>query len=524
MYGVSLSLMDRIEVSITAANPLAGPLFPRVLNMSFGGAVTRLLAIPLKPIVNGITNAIAAGGTLIVASAGNEGQHVNRTECGWFTCYEVAQWLPCQASNVLCVGGLDTNSTSRATNSNWGEDVRIFAPYWHYAGVESAVPYLYIEPPNEVRSIPGTSFSAPFVAGIGALVAAADRSLSGNQIRELLLDTAVSSPDTQVTRIVQARTAVETAFGAEAFDHQIIQPADGAELVRGATFNARSDRSRSGLAVTWRLDGEEVGSGTTAIQQIPGAFSRELDPGTYELSATVTSGPYTLTRSIDVEIVNEPPTVTIERPEVGAEIYVTDPSVIFRARTTNRERTLEDDEVSWQVERPAGPEFLGTGHELDVVPADLGEGTWTVRAIANDRVDTASDTVEVEVLPEPDVPLPIVSITSPEDGSLHWYEGMEQGVFYADVEFVAQAVESASDGSSLSGTQLRWSSTYQWLQDPRYEEQTEDHGTGNPKVIRITTPGSCTGSTDHYVTVTATNSAGAERSATIRVWTRSPVC
>lgn len=114
---------------------------PAVLNLSYKGA-TQSVADALQRALN--------AGIVVVKAAGND----NVDACGYSPANQVA--------NVILVGGTNSNDWRRNT-SNWGSCVDIFAPGGNVllAGHGSS---------TETITNTGTSFAAPYVAGVAALM------------------------------------------------------------------------------------------------------------------------------------------------------------------------------------------------------------------------------------------------------------------------------------------------------------------------------------------------------------------
>src|SRR5690606_32883931 len=182
----------------------------KIANMSYGAAIPDVLFFTVEPF-DVATASFRDSGMLLFAAAGNDDDDVDAERCirfigclGW----EEAWHTPCENAGVICVGGTNGNSTSRASGSNYGaEHVDIFAPFTMWLGPDPEAPG------NEARVTHGTSYSSPFAAGVAALIWAADPSLSANEVEDILLATAHSSPDDEVNGYVNALGAVQEALG-----------------------------------------------------------------------------------------------------------------------------------------------------------------------------------------------------------------------------------------------------------------------------------------------------------------------
>jgi subtilisin family serine protease len=166
----------------------------RIVNMSLGGKT------PSDPVlVDAIHNA-AARNVLLVASAGNINSDVfwpaadlQRSEGG--------------RSYGIAVGATD-GTGRRASFSNWGNHLSIMAPgaYSSFTGVVAALPPAspleekfptWIGDANaHYAYLGGTSFAAPEVAGVAALVWAANPELANYQVADILKQSASrTAPD-----------------------------------------------------------------------------------------------------------------------------------------------------------------------------------------------------------------------------------------------------------------------------------------------------------------------------------------
>jgi len=112
-----------------------------------------------------------ASGGVIVAAAGNDGTDVPT--------------YPAAYDNVIGVGALEKNDT-RASWSNYGPNVELMAPGVSIASAYLDAKYAYAS---------GTSFAAPHVAGVAALLLGKEPSLTADGVRERLHSTAVNLGD-----------------------------------------------------------------------------------------------------------------------------------------------------------------------------------------------------------------------------------------------------------------------------------------------------------------------------------------
>jgi subtilisin family serine protease len=173
----------------------------RIVNMSFGGST------PSEPPLVDAIHLAAAKGVLLIAAAGNDG----RGSVSW----PAADLQPSGGGRGygLVVGATDVNG-NRATFSNWGDRLSLMAP-GTYDNTQGGPGVLLALPPvSQVEGLvasatglpditpwlgpngskytyaSGTSFSAPEVAGVAALILAARPDLTNYQVADILKESA----------------------------------------------------------------------------------------------------------------------------------------------------------------------------------------------------------------------------------------------------------------------------------------------------------------------------------------------
>lgn len=136
----------------------------QVINVSWGGR-------GLSRLENDVVHAVTDMGALIVAAAGNDATSNDRLPFG-----------PASHPRVLSVGATQKNNDLKASFSNYGLSVNVFAP-----GVSLNTTL----PGNRYTgAASGTSFATPLAAGIAALVRTRFPNYTPDQAREQLRQTA----------------------------------------------------------------------------------------------------------------------------------------------------------------------------------------------------------------------------------------------------------------------------------------------------------------------------------------------
>lgn len=166
-------------------------------------------------------------GLVLLATAGNSGQQVNDKNT-----------RPCTLDGVICVGALSDDGNTRFSSgwtSGFGPSVDIFAPTNILAVDQSVLNPAMLTTPK-LTTFGGTSASAPFIAGIAAMMKSVNPSLNSDQVRDMLRNTAhTDSPDSTVTHYVNALAAVRMAANNDLLPDALEAP--GAVLPLGPVDN-----------------------------------------------------------------------------------------------------------------------------------------------------------------------------------------------------------------------------------------------------------------------------------------------
>lgn len=224
----------------------------KVINMSFG-------SIDSQAAIQSAVNYAVNNGVILVASSGNIDNSGN-----------TSIRYPAKYTNVIAVGATDMNN-NRASFSFYGAELDCVAP-----GVQ-----IYSTTTNSYMSADGTSFAAPQVSGIAALILSVNPNLSALQVRNIIESTAQkvggytysgTSGRTNGTwnnqmgyGLVDAKAAVLKALDLNISGPSNLCPADG-------TSNYSISNLPSGATVSWSCSGKLgiVGSTTGTTCDVKG--------------------------------------------------------------------------------------------------------------------------------------------------------------------------------------------------------------------------------------------------------------
>ncbi|MCG8411927.1 MAG: S8 family peptidase [Bacteroidales bacterium] len=157
----------------------------QIINMSFGKSFS-----PYKYLVDEAFEYAEKKGILLVHAAGNESynidkvkqyptKHISKTK-------SISSWITVGAS------GRNKNSRFVANYTNYGkENVDIFAP---------GTSLRSLAPESKYSIGSGTSYAAPVVSGVAALLLSYYPQLTANQLKDIILQSAVRYKDTKVTK------------------------------------------------------------------------------------------------------------------------------------------------------------------------------------------------------------------------------------------------------------------------------------------------------------------------------------
>ncbi|MCD4835071.1 MAG: S8 family serine peptidase [Bacteroidales bacterium] len=157
----------------------------KVINMSFGKQLS-----PQKQLVDDAIKYAEEKGVLLVHAAGNDGFNIDKIKQYPTKNLEENK----QISTWITVGASSMNSNLKfaASFTNYGKDmVDIFAP---------GVRVKSLAPEDEYEVADGTSFSAPVVSGVAALLISYYPELTANDVKNIITKSALKYAETEVNK------------------------------------------------------------------------------------------------------------------------------------------------------------------------------------------------------------------------------------------------------------------------------------------------------------------------------------
>ncbi len=414
--------------------PAAIGMLPDIINISSS------VDIPAGACLTGVCGALdaigasfRAAGILVFASAGNNGE-LDIDDTGFFGS-ETGYIAPCEMPGVICVGGMKHASRERHDNSSYGSkqdesdgSVDIYAPYsvWVHDDPEGGT--------SNAVMVHGTSYSSPFAASIAALIKAADPSLGPSEIWALMRDNAHTEGGVGVHRWVNAYGAVRAALDGNAPPFaQITSPSEGAEYSWNAAYaplycDVDDDGDAAALSFAWSSNLDGTIGGTTASSNSGPLPSL----GVHEITCTVTDGPYTVSDTISINVVNDPPEITITSPSTAE--FFSGQAIALTATPNDINGNLAG--VTWAVHDGATTLWSGTGTSTTIPAGTLPPTPFLSYSLTATATDTEGesemDITHLWINPDPeDLPPSITNLTItpiPADDQLD----NPPGTFYVD--------------------------------------------------------------------------------------------
>jgi serine protease len=280
-----------------------------IINMSFSARVPASLSWSVIPF-NLATLRASGAGKLLYASAGNDHEDINHTHCIG-VCWEAAWITPCENGGVVCVGAMDAGAPFPRGDSNYGDDeLDIWGPGSVWVAPDYGIGSSHV--------FTATSAATPFVAGVAALIWAANPGLDNDGVERVMYETAHQGRSGEVERWPNAYAAVIRALGGTppelAIDVHWSQTFASCQLRFDFTATV-TDPDHGPPVVTWTSDIDKVlGTGTF--------FSRTLSDGIHHITATAVDGTNLKADSNEVTIDVRNPSISGPKPSIDIISFV----------------------------------------------------------------------------------------------------------------------------------------------------------------------------------------------------------
>ena len=331
-------------------------------------------------------DAVGAAGIVNVFGAGNDSSN-----------NDVAPFDPASYSSPSIISVASSGSSDR----------RSFFSNYGATSVDLAAPgenILSTYPGGDYQYSSGTSMATPHVAGVAALLAKMDPTLSVPAIKSLILDNVDKSAKWNGLVVsggrlnaYRAASAVGTVPNNEPPIATLTSPAEGSIFKAPVSISVgaiASDSDGSIQHVTFYANGSPIGTAASS----PYAIGWNAAPGTYTLTAVATDDRWATTTSAPVHISvadNSPPTVAITNPAAGS-VFAGPAQIAIDATAADSDGSIQ------HVAFFADGVLLGTDQTEPygvTWNAPMGPHTLTVQATDNLGATATSAPVSITVNP-----------------------------------------------------------------------------------------------------------------------------